>query len=194
MALRASKQKRYTPEEYLDLEEKSEFRSEFVDGYLFEMSGGTENHIQISFNVPKLLADKLRGKCRAYQSEMKVWVEQAETFFYPDVTLVCGERKFYNNRTDAVENPILLVEVLSESTAKYDKNDKFLTYQNIETFQEYLLISQNKPAIQQYLRQNDGSWKYLATIGIESEINCSSVNIRLNLSEIYDLVDLEEEN
>lgn len=192
MTLEVRKQKRYTPTEYLALEEKAEFRSEYIDGYIFEMSGGTENHIQISFNLTKLFSNKLRGKCRAYQSEMKVWVEEAGTFFYPDVTVVCGERKFYNERRDVVENPILLVEVLSESTEKYDKNDKFLTYQNIASFQEYVLISQNKPAVQQYLRQNDGSWRYLATIGIESEVIFESVGVTLSMKDVYELVEFEE--
>ncbi len=191
MALKATKQKRYTPEEYLVLEEKSVCRNEFIDGYIFEMSGGSENHIQISFNVTKLLADKLRGKCRAYQSEMKVWVEQAKTFFYPDVTVVCGERKFYNNRTDTVENPILLVEVLSDSTAKYDKNEKFLTYRNIESFKEYVLISQDKTLVQQFILQLDGDWTINATIGLESEVFFDSVKVSLKLSEIYDLVEFE---
>jgi Uma2 family endonuclease len=189
MALKARKQKRYTPEEYLALEEKAEFRSEFVDGYIFEMSGGTENHIQISFNVTKLFSDKLRGKCRAYQSEMKVWVEQAGTFFYPDVTVVCGERRFYKNRLDVVENPILLVEVLSKATEEYDKNDKFFTYQSLETFQEYVLISQYKPVVQQFIRQKDGNWKIKATIGLNSEVFFESVEESLKLSEIYDLVE-----
>lgn len=191
MALKVTKQKSYTPEEYLALEEKAEFRSEFVDGYVFELSGGSENHIQISFNITKCFSDKLRGKCRAYQSEMKVWVESAKTFFYPDVTLVCGERKFYNNRTDTVENPILLVEVLSESTAKYDKNEKFLTYQAIESFQEYVLISQDKTLVQQYIRQKDGNWKIKATIGLNSKVFFESVETELSLEEIYDLVEFE---
>ncbi len=163
------KRKKYTPAEYLALEEKAEYKSEYVDGYIFKMAGGTEAHIQISFNMTKLFADKLRGKCRAYQSEMKVWVDEIGTFFYPDVTVVCGERKFYKNRRDAVVNPILLIEVLSESTTDYDKNDKFFTYQHIESFQEYILISQHRPAVQQYLRQADETWKYKATIGLNSK-------------------------
>jgi Uma2 family endonuclease len=191
MALKATKQTYYTPEEYLVSEDKSKFRNEYIDGCTFEMSGGSENHIQISFNVTKLFSDKLRGKCRAYQSEMKVWVESAKTFFYPDVTLVCGERKFYNNRTDTIENPILLVEVLSDSTAKYDKNDKFLTYQNIESFQEYVLISQDKTLIQQFIRQPDGNWKIKATIGLNSEVYFESVKIPASLQAVYDLVEFE---
>ncbi len=187
------KKKKYTPEQYLALEEKAEYKSEYVNGYIFKMAGGTEAHITISFNATKLFADKLRGKCRAYQSDMKVWVEEVGTYFYPDVTVVCGERRFHNGKRDIVENPILLVEVLSQSTKEYDKNDKFFTYQHIESFQEYVLISQNQPAVQQYIRQTDGGWKYKATIGLNSEVYFESVDATLSLQEIYDLVEFEEE-
>lgn len=188
------KKKKYTPEEYLALEEKAEYRSEYVDGYIFKMAGGTEAHIQISYNVTRLFADKLRGKCRAYQSEMKVWVDQAGTFFYPDVTVVCGERNFHKGNTGIVENPILLVEVLSKSTEDYDKNDKFLTYRNVESFQEYVLISQNKPLVQRYVKQKDGNWVIKATIGLKSKVYFESVDAELMLEDIYDLVEFAEEN
>ena len=186
-----AKRKTYTPEEYLALEEKAEYRSEYIDGYIFKLAGGTEAHIQICFNATKLFSDQLRGRCRAYQSEMKVWVEEARTYFYPDVTVVCGERKFHGGGTGIVENPILLVEVLSRSTEDYDKNDKFLTYQNIESFQEYVLISQNKPLVQRYVKQKDGNWVIKATIGLKSKIYFESVEVELALEDIYDLVDFE---
>lgn len=187
------KKKKYAPAEYLALEEKAEYKSEYVDGCIFKMAGGTEAHIQISFNATKLFADKLRGKCRAYQSEMKVWIHEAGTFFYPDVTVVCGERRFHKGKRDIVENPILLVEVLSQSTEEYDKNDKFFTYQNIESFQEYVLISQNKPVVQQYIRQKDGDWKIKATIGLNSKVYFESVDTEISLEDIYDLVEFETE-
>ncbi len=191
--LALKKEKKYTPEEYLALEEKAEYRSEYFDGYIFKMAGGTEAHITISFNVTKLFADKLRGKCRAYQSEMKVWIDEIGTFFYPDVTVVCGERKFHKGKRDIVENPILLVEVLSRSTEEYDKNDKFLTYRNIPSFQEYVLVSQNRPAVQQFNRQADGKWLHNATIGLSSKVYFESVDTEMSLEEIYDLVELETE-
>ncbi len=187
------KKKKYTPEQYLALEEKAEYKSEYVNGYIFKMAGGTEAHITISFNATKLFADRLRRKCRAYQSDMKVWVEEVGTYFYPDVTVVCGERRFHKGKRDIVENPILLVEVLSQSTKEYDKNDKFFTYQHIESFQEYVLISQNQPAVQQYIRQTDGGWKYKATIGLNSKVYFESVDATLSLQDIYDLVEFEEE-
>lgn len=191
--IKTKRTKKYTTEEYLALEEKAEYKSEYIDGYIFKMAGGTEAHIQISFNATRLFADKLRGKCRAYQSEMKVWIDEAGTFFYPDVTVVCGERKFHKGKRDIVENPILLVEVLSKSTEEYDKNDKFFTYQNIESFQEYVLISQSKPVVQQYIRQADGNWRIKATIGLNSKVYFESVDAELSLEEIYDLVEFEEE-
>lgn len=188
------KKKEYAPEEYLALEQKAEYRSEYIDGNIFKLAGGTEAHIQICFNATRPFSDKLRGKCRAYQSEMKVWVEETRTYFYPDVTIVCGERKFHEGNTGIVENPILLVEVLSRSTEDYDKNDKFFIYQNLESFQEYVLISQSKPVVQQYLKQKDGNWKIKATIGLESVVNFESVGVELTLEAIYDLVEFEAKN
>lgn len=180
----------YTPEEYLASEDSAESRSEYIAGRIFAMAGGTDSHIQISFNVTKILADTLRGRCRAYQSEMKVRVDAADAFYYPDVTLVCGEQKFYKGRRDVIENPVLLVEVLSDSTQNYDKNDKFFAYQTIDSFKEYLLISQNKHVVQQYIRQSDGNWKIKATIGLESSVYLESVDIEILTRDIYDLVEI----
>lgn len=188
------KSRKYTPAEYLALEDDAEYRSEYVNGYIFKMAGATEAHNDITLNVAAYLKTKLRGKCKTFANDMKVWVEEIGTFFYPDVTVVCGGRKFYKNRRDIVENPILLVEVLSASTSEYDKNDKFFTYQHIKSFQEYILISQHRPAVQQYLRQVDETWKYKATIGLNSTVYFESVGVELSLQNIYDLVEFEQES
>ena len=187
------KKRKYTPEEYLALEKKAGYKSEYVDGYVFKLAGGTEAHNDITLNVASRLRTKLRGKCKTYANDMKVWVEEAGTFFYPDVTVACGKRKFYRGNTGIVENPVLLVEVLSKSTEEYDKNDKFFTYQNIESFQEYVLISQSKPVVQQYFKQKDGNWKIKATIGLESKVYFESVETEISLRDIYDLVEFEVE-
>lgn len=146
------KKKIYTPEEYLALEEVCEYRSEYDDGLIIAMAGGTREHIRISSNIEKSLDKQLFGTCETFQSEMKVWVETLNKFYYPDVTVVCGEIKYYKKRRDALENPIVLVEVLSESTKIYDKEDKFFAYQNIETFREYLLVHQDKALIGKKIR------------------------------------------
>ncbi|MEO5859577.1 MAG: Uma2 family endonuclease [Pyrinomonadaceae bacterium] len=190
MGLKAQIQQSYSIEEFLRHEDAGEFRSENIGGQIYAMAGGTDSHIQISFNITKILAEKLRDICRAYQSETKVRVEQGNAFYYPDVTLVCGEQEFYHSRRDVVENPILLVEVLSESTKEYDKNDKFFAYQTIETFKEYLLVSQGKHLIQQYIRQDDGNWKIKATIGIDSTLYLESVEVAIPMRDVYDLVSI----
>lgn len=190
MALRTRVQDTYSIDEFLRAEESAESRSEYVGGQIYAMAGGTDSHIQISFNLTKSLAEKLRDQCRAYQSEMKVRVEQTNAFYYPDVTLVCGEQKFYQGRRDVIENPILLVEVLSNSTKEYDKNDKFFAYQTIESFKEYLLVSQDKYVIQQYIRQEDGNWKIKATIGIDSTLYLESVDVAVPMRDVYDLVEI----
>ena len=190
MALRARVQESYSVDEFLRAEDAAEARSEYVDGQIFAMAGGTDSHIQISFNLTKILAEKLRDKCRAYQSEMKVRVEQTNAFYYPDVTLVCGNQRFFRGRRDVVENPILLVEVLSDSTKEYDKNDKFFAYQNIESFKEYLLVSQDKHVIQQYIRQPDGNWKIKATFGMDSTVYLESVDVAIPMRDVYDLVEI----
>lgn len=184
--------KTYTPQEFLDREETAEARSEYIDGQIYAMAGGTVSHIQISFNLTKLLAEKLRGRCRAYQSEMKVRVEPENAFYYPDVTVVCGEQVFYKGRQDVVENPLLLVEVLSSSTKEYDKNDKFFSYQKIDSFKEYLLVSQDKHAIQQFIRQPDGNWKIKATIGIDSIVYLDTLELSVKMRDVYDLVEIEK--
>ncbi len=190
MAQRSQLQETYTPDEYLKREESAEERSEFICGRVYAMAGGTASHIQISFNLTKILGDKLRGRCRAYQSEMKVRVERENSFYYPDVTVVCGEQQFYLGRQDVIENPLVLVEVLSDSTKEYDKNDKFFSYQKIDSFMEYLLVSQDKYAIQQYIRQADGNWKIKATIGADSELYLESVDISIPMRDVYDLVEM----
>ena len=188
------KKRKYTPEEYLALEEKAEFRSEYWNGEIVAMAGGTENHNTITLNIATNLRAKLRGKCRVFAIDVKVWIDIWNSFVYPGVFVICGESQYHSNRQDILTNPHLIVEVLSEGTKAFDKGDKFLAYQSVASLQEYVLIDQNKYLVEQFIKQTDGSWKYFATIGRESELNLYSVNQTLNLGEIYDSVEFEEEN
>jgi Uma2 family endonuclease len=194
MALKAKKQKRYTPEEYLALEEKAEFRSEYWDGEIIKLSGGTGNHNTITLNVAGELKSKLRDKCRTFAIDVKVWINNWNSYAYPDIFVICGELQYYKTRRDIYTNPSLIIEVLSNGTKIFDKGDKFLAYQTIESLREYVLIDQYKHLVEQYFKEQDGKWTYQATIGQDSEITLNSVNRTLKLSEIYDLVDFEEEN
>ena len=192
MALKATKQKRYTPEEYLVLEEKAEFRSEFDDGIIVAMAGGSLNHQQITANLTGFLDVKIRKKgFRVLPTEMKVWVESYRKFYYPDVTIVCDKPKFYKNRDDAIVNPKLLIEVISKSTEAKDRGEKFNAFQTLESVEEYILVTQDKVLVEKFTKQNDGSWRYLAIIGLDSEIYFDSVQESLKLSEVYDLVEFK---
>ena len=189
------KNKIYSPEEYLASEEKADYRSEYENGEVVAMAGGSITHTQITFNIAKALDRQLFGKCRILPTEMKVWVEKRGKFYYPDVTIVCDKPQFHLNRTDTIVNPLVLVEVLSRSTEAKDRTEKFWSYQLLDSFQEYILVSQDKAAIEQFVRQTDGSWRYSAVIGLGNAIKLTTVEAELNLDEIYQLIDFSlEEN
>jgi Uma2 family endonuclease len=182
-----------TPEEYLAAEREAETKSEYIDGVVYAMTGAHINHIRIVTNLTAELVIQLRGrKCDVLSNEMKVRMPDSRRFFYPDVTVVCGEPQFHDERTDIILNPILLIEVLSKSTEAFDRGAKFLAYQQLDSLQEYLLVAQDKPAIEQFVRQTDGTWNYRAVIGRESSLSLPSVACALNLNSVYDKVDWEQ--
>ena len=121
-------------------------------------------------------------------NDMKVRLPDSRKFFYPDVVVVGGDSQFHDERTDALLNPTLIIEVLSESTEAFDRGRKFQAYQRLESLQEYILISQNKPVVEQYIRQSEVAWKYTAAIGLESSLSLPSIECTLNLSNVYDKV------
>jgi len=178
-----------TPEEYLALERQAEYKSEYFNGAVYAMSGASFNHNVIVANIIMELGQQLRGRpCSALPSDIKVRMPDSRKFFYPDVTVVCGEPQFHDERTDVLLNPILIVEVLSESTAAFDRGDKFQAYQQMESLKEYLLISQDKNVIEQYVRQTREVWNYTVTVGLESSLSLPSIECTLSLSTVYDKV------
>lgn len=182
-----------TPEEYLAAEREAETKSEYIDGVVYAMTGAHINHIRIVTNLTAELVIQLRGrKCDVLSNEMKVRMPDSRRFFYPDVTVVCGEPQFHDERTDIILNPILLIEVLSKSTEAFDRGAKFLAYQQLDSLQEYLLVAQDKASIEQFVRQPDGTWNYRAVIGRESSLRLPSVACALNLNSVYDKVDWEQ--
>ncbi|MDT5294782.1 MAG: hypothetical protein QOJ76_1662 [Acidobacteriota bacterium] len=180
-----------TPEEYLDAERRAETKSEYMDGVVYAMTGAKINHIRIVTNLTTELATQLRGRrCDVLASEMKVRLQDSRKFFYPDVTVLCGEPLVHDERTDIILNPLLVIEVLSESTEAFDRGAKFQAYQQLDSLREYVLVSQDKPVIEQFVRQADGKWTYAAIIGLENSLSLPSVECTLNLSAVYDKVDL----
>lgn len=189
-----TKKKKYSSEEYLALEEKAEFKSEYDDGLITAMAGGTLNHAQITANLSRNFGNKISDKCTALTTAVKVRVENYQKFYYPDLLIICGAPAFYDKRNDTITNPILIVEVLSDSTEARDRGEKMLAYRTLESLREYVLVSQNEAVVEQYIKTADDSWIHKATIGLKSAVTFESVEVTLSLEEIYQRVKFTEEN
>jgi Uma2 family endonuclease len=172
-------------EAYLEQERTSQIKHEFVDGYVFAMSGASHAHILIEGNCIRTLGNQLLSRpCFVYSSNMQVKVNRAR-YTHPDVMVVCGKSQLANTSPDMLFNPTLIIEILSSSTEAYDRGDKFMAYQGIPDLREYVLIAQDKTVIETWLRQSSGKWLYDVAAGVESSIMLESVACTLNLSEVY---------
>ena len=178
---------RLTEAEYLALERAAVgVRSEFYDGEMFAMAGGTRRHSLIGTNLTVEFGNKLRGhRCRPYNTDLRVKIEATGLFTYPDLSVVCGKPVLLDQGMDTLLNPTLLAEVLSESTESYDRGKKFQHYQQIPSLKEYLLISQDEPRIEQFVRQDDDRWLLRETLGLESRLELPSLGITIDLAEIF---------
>lgn len=150
---------RFTPEEYFDWEVDQELRHEYYHGEVFAMSGGTANHALIAMNVGGELRTAFRGSpCRVFSSDLRVQFAEGTHYAYPDVTVVCGEAEFLCERQTTLLNPTLVVEVLSPSTADYDRGFKFAAYRGIASLQEVLFVAHDRRALELFRRGDDGHW------------------------------------
>lgn len=181
----------YTLDEYFALELVGDARYEYWDGEIVCMSGGSKEHAQICSNVHFRLRQKLEGgRCRAYTSELPVKTPTLPPYRYPDVTVACGDLRFEDMRSiDALINPVLIVEVLSPTTALRDCEDKFRAYQALPSFSEYLLIAQDAPQVTHYARQTDGRWTREVHTDLDAVLTLDSIGCTLTLGEIYEDVE-----
>lgn len=183
-----------TPAEYLEFERKSEIKHEYFDGEIFAMSGAKLNHNKVSTNLSGLIWQHLKGKnCESYSSDMRVFVPKIGLYTYPDIVVVCGKPTFQDNVFDTLLNPILLIEVLSDSTESYDRGKKFQHYRSIESLQEYVLVSQDEAHIERFVKSGDGFWTLSEAVGLDSEIEFSSIECKISLREVYDKIDFSNE-
>jgi len=180
----------YTPEEYFASEREAEFKSEYLNGEIYAMAGSSPEHSTITVNVSGELRAQLKGKpCRVFSSDMKVRTDADGLFSYPDVSVVCGEPRFHDEHRDVLVNPTLIVEVLSPSTERFDRGRKFAQYQQIESLTDYLLVAQDEPRVEHYVRQEGGRWLLSTATGREDTLHLASIGCTLPLSEVYDKVD-----
>lgn len=183
-----------SPEEYLELERNSEEKHEYLAGDVFAMSGAKRNHNKVVANLSGLLWQGLKGReCEFYPSDMRVFVPKTGLYTYPDLVVVCEEPRFQDNVPDTLLNPLLLVEVLSDSTEGYDRGKKFQHYRSIDSLREYVLVSQTEARIEKYLKQGDGFWVLSEAVGPESAIAFESIGCEIPLIEVYDKVSFEPE-
>ena len=176
-----------SPEEYLALERKAEFKSEYMDGVVYAFAGGSPRHNLIVANIIITLGGQLKSRpCRVYPSDLKVRTPNSKRFFYPDVSVVCGDDEVAADEQDVILNPTMIVEVSSESTAAFDRGKKFLSYQQIGSLQEYLLVSQDELLIEGYARQGSDRWLYTKITDLEGSLTLSSIQCELILRDVYD--------
>ncbi|WP_346294283.1 Uma2 family endonuclease [Sphaerothrix gracilis] len=186
MPIAASPAKTYTAEEYLALELASDSRSEYRNGQIIPMTGGTPAHNQIVSALNALLWFGLRGKPYSlFVADQRLWIPSAELYTYPDAMVIANPLELKSGRKDTVMNPLLITEVLSESTQGYDRGDKFAAYRTIPTLQEYLLIEQSKPAVEQFVKQSENQWLLTAYSGLEAKVKLASVEVEIALCDLY---------
>ncbi|MEI8213411.1 MAG: Uma2 family endonuclease [Planctomycetota bacterium] len=178
-----------TPEEYLHRELKAEVRSEYFRGEMCAMAGASANHNLIVGNCAQTLGQQLKKKpCRVYTSDLKLRIEATGLYTYPDLSVVCGEPQVETNGGDVLLNPVLLVEVLSDTTEAYDRGKKFEHYRTIPSLKHYVLIAQDRYSIDCFTRSADGSWVLTSCQGLDGKILLDAIDGELVGAEVYDKV------
>lgn len=192
------KDKTYTVEEYLKFERASEERHAYFDGEILLMAGESDKHGEISVNLTGELRTQLKGKkCRVRSKDAKIQTggfklntkSKKGVFSYPDLLVVCGEIEYHDKHQDIILNPKVIIEVLSDSTELFDRSVKFTRYKMFNPIlNDYILVSQDKPMVEHFIRQEDKSWKVFTYLGLEEVFNIDSIECELKMSEIYDRV------
>lgn len=182
---------RFTPQEYLARERASHgSKSEYVNGHIYAMGGASLAHNRIVFNLARELGNQIRGgPCSASVNDMRVKVPQTEMYTYPDVVVVCGEPRLEDNHFDTLLNPTILVEVLSPSTERYDRGDKWAHFRHLECLQMYVLVAQDRMRVETFTRRGD-EWIYAEASGEAGVLNLEPVGCSVPLDAIYELVEI----
>ncbi|HYT50180.1 MAG TPA: Uma2 family endonuclease, partial [Pyrinomonadaceae bacterium] len=181
-----------SPEEYLRRERQAEYKSEYLNGEIFAMSGASREHNVITTNFSRELSSQLKGgPCEVYSSDMRVKVRSNGLYTYPDVIVVCDEPKFEDQEVDTLLNPTILIEVLSKSTERYDRIAKTSYYRTIDSLAEHLLVAQDEIRVEQYAKQSDGQWLQSEYLSLDDVIKFPSIDCAIKLRDVYDRITLE---
>ncbi len=178
-----------TEEEYLLFEEQAETRHEYYQGEIFAMAGGSIVHAQVSGNALGELHSRLKGKrCQVFPESLRIQIEAAGLYTYPDLSIVCGDVTRYKNRKDTITSPVVLIEVLSPDTESYDRGEKFDFYRQIPSLEEYIMIASTRMKVEHFRRQPTGQWLLTVYDKPEEELLIESISESIPLSELYDRV------
>ena len=176
-----------TPEQYLEIERKAEYKSEYLAGEMFAMAGASRAHNGLTVNLTVLLHPQVRKSgCRLYANNMRVRVIRPDLYTYPDIVVVRGESQFMDKSVDTLLNPTFLAEVLSPSTEAYDRGRKFEYYGTIESLKEYLLIAQDYINTELYTRQPDGNWLLKRASRPEDTLDLQSIGSQIKMADLYE--------
>lgn len=175
----------FPPEVYLQMEEQSQIKHEYIDGYIYAMAGAGDRHVTIAGNLFALLRNHLRGSgCRVYISDMKARLESLNRFYYPDVMVTCDQR---DRETPTYKQfPKLIVEVLSDSTEAFDRGDKFADYQSLESLREYVLINTKRQRVECFRRNDAGLWVLQSYTLEQQSFRLESINFEGAIAELYE--------
>jgi Uma2 family endonuclease len=186
----ANRQPAYlTVEEYLAAEASSEIKHEYQDGYVYAMAGASDAHVTIAGNLFAILRNHLRGSgCRVYMSDMRVNLATRKSYYYPDVMVTCNPLD--RELTHYKQHPCLIVEVLSTSTEAFDRGDKFTDYQQLESLQEYVLVSQTRQRVDYFQRSSQGLW-VLQSYYLGDILQLTSINCSIPIADIFEDVELK---
>ncbi|KJH70559.1 Uma2 family endonuclease [Aliterella atlantica] len=187
-----TQQRYYTPAEYLELEEKAESKSEYIDGQIFPMAGGSINHNRIALNLSSALNFAFKQQdFEVFMGDVRLWIPDRQIYTYPDVMVIEGKPNYYDNRTDTLTNPVVIAEVLSKSTQGYDRQAKFADYRTIASFQEYLLIDQNRLYVEHYAKTGAKRWEFQQYDVEDEVISLTSIPFQISLTDLYNKVNFD---
>ncbi|MFM7373411.1 MAG: Uma2 family endonuclease, partial [Sphaerospermopsis kisseleviana] len=180
----------YTPEEYLELEATADYKSEYIEGKIIPIADASINHNRITGNFYAELnfAFRQQDKYEVFNSDIRLWIPQRLIYTYPDVMIIADEPEFFNNRTDTITNPQVIIEVLSKSTKGYDREDKFAAYRTIPNFQEYLLIDQTRIHVEQFSKTGKKRWNLYEYDEEDENISLVTVPFEISLQNLYNKV------
>ncbi|GCL55896.1 hypothetical protein NIES3806_32520 [Microcystis aeruginosa NIES-3806] len=190
--LSATETKYYTPEEYLALEETSEDKNEYRQGEIIPMVGATTNHNQIAGNFYRRFPLTINNQdYYTYMETVRLWLSDYSIYTYPDVMVIQGQPLYQGNSKSNVINPLIIVEVLSNSTQAYDRGDKFKFYRSLPTFQEYILIEQSSYSVERYYKQKDNQWLIDFVTGENAVLQLLSVDWQISFQDLYQRVNFD---